>query len=135
MVSVLVPVGGHRRPSWDESGGRRTQANDARSGLWMNLALCSNLKTGTTGELAAAGVAPHMLIDPDGGDFVEPAGVIDQHTLALGQHRVVRGVPRHVEPLGDPSDREVPDHDPFQRPPQATPGQLRPGLRGAAEVS
>ena len=61
MVSVLVSVGGRRRPSLDESGGRRTQANDARSGLWMNLALCSNPKTGTTGEPLALGFVGSVL--------------------------------------------------------------------------
>jgi hypothetical protein len=34
-------------------------------------------------------------------------------TSALGQHRVVRGVPRHAEALGDPSDGQVLTHDAF----------------------
>jgi hypothetical protein len=31
----------------------------------------------------AAGVSPDVLIDPDHGDPVEPAGVVDEHALAL----------------------------------------------------
>jgi len=41
----------------------------------------------------AAGVAPDVLVDPDRGDAVEPARVVDQDPLALGQDRVVGGVP------------------------------------------
>ncbi len=33
--------------------------------------------------LSAAGVPPHVLTDPDHGDGLEPAGVLDQGTLAL----------------------------------------------------
>jgi hypothetical protein len=33
--------------------------------------------------------------------------------LGLGQHRVVRGVPRHAEALGDPSDGQLLTHDAF----------------------
>ena len=36
--------------------------------------------------------------------------------------------------LGDPGDTQVLTHDPFQRPPQATPRQLGPRLRGLAGV-
>jgi hypothetical protein len=45
--------------------------------------------------VAAAGVAPHVLIDADHRDAVEPCRVLDQHPAALGEDRVVGGVPRH----------------------------------------
>ena len=63
--------------------------------------------------IAAAGVAPAALVDADHAHAVEPVWVLDQHTPALGQHRVVRGVPRHAEVLGDPSDGQVLTHDAF----------------------
>jgi len=75
-----------------------------------------------------------MLIDPDHAHAVEAARVVDQDTLALGQDRVVGGVPRHLETFGDASDSQVLTHDPFQRPPQAPPGQLRPWFGGLAGV-
>ena len=84
--------------------------------------------------VAAAGVSPHVLIDPDDLHSVEPAGVLDQDTAAFGQDRVVRGVPRHPQPLGDAGHGEVLDHDGFQRPPQTTTRQLRPRLGRAAGV-
>ena len=74
--------------------------------------------------VAAAGVAPHVLIDPDDLHPVETVRVLDQDPLALGQHRVVGGVPRDGEGLGDAGHGQVPDHDGLQRPPQATPRQL-----------
>jgi hypothetical protein len=46
-------------------------------------------------------VAPHVLIDPDDLHTVQPAGIVDQHPSALGQDRVVSGVPRDAKPLGD----------------------------------
>lgn len=64
---------------------------------------------------------PHMLIDADRGDTIEASRVVDQHPLPLGEHRVVGGVPADRESLGDPGHGEVLHHDPFQRPPQATP--------------
>jgi len=84
--------------------------------------------------VASPGVAPDVLVDTDRGDTAETAGVVDQHPLALGQDRVVGGVPRHPETLGDPRDGEVLGHDPFQRPPQPTPRELRPWLGGPAGV-
>jgi hypothetical protein len=70
-----------------------------------------------------------MLIHPDRLDAVEPAGVVDQDPLALGQDRVIGGVPRNAEPLSDPRHGQVATHDPFQRPPQPPTRQLRPRLR------
>ena len=78
--------------------------------------------------VAATGVPPHVLIDPDDLHPLEAVLLVDQHPLALGQNGVVGGVPGHPEPLGDPSHGQVLDHDPFQRPPQSAPRQLGPGL-------
>ena len=47
--------------------------------------------------LTTTGVAPHVLVDTDHPDAVEPAGLVDQDPLALGQDRVVGGVPRDPE--------------------------------------
>jgi len=84
--------------------------------------------------VTAAGVTPHVLVDPDDLDAVEPVLVVDQHALPLGQDRVVGGVPRDTEPFGDPRDREVLDHDPFQGPPQPAARQLGPRLGGRRGV-
>ena len=78
---------------------------------------------------AAAGVPPDVLIDPDHGDAVEPGGVVDQDMPALGQHGVVRGVPRHPQAFGGPGHGQVLDHDPFQCPPQALGGKASPAVR------
>ena len=78
--------------------------------------------------VAATGVPPHVLIDPDDLHPLEAVLLVDQHPLALGQNGVVGGVPGHREPLGDPSHGQGLDHDPFQRPPQSAPRQLGPGL-------
>jgi hypothetical protein len=75
-----------------------------------------------------------VLVDADHGDAVEPGRVVDQEPLAFGQDRVVRGVPRDPEPLGDPGDGQVLDHDPDQRPPHRGPGQLGPRLGRRAGV-
>jgi hypothetical protein len=63
--------------------------------------------------IAAACVAPAVLVDADHAHAVEPVWVLDQHTPALGQHSVIRGDPRHAEALGDPSDGQVLTHDAF----------------------
>jgi len=34
--------------------------------------------------VAAAGVPPHVLIDPDHGDGLEPGGVVDEHAASFG---------------------------------------------------
>ena len=57
--------------------------------------------------VAASGVAPHVLVDPDDLDPVEAVLVVDENPLALGQDRVVGGVPRNPESLGDPGRRFV----------------------------
>ena len=49
----------------------------------------------------------HVLVDADHLHAVEPVRVVDQDPLALGQDRVVGGVPRDPEPLGDPGDGQV----------------------------
>jgi putative transposase len=53
----------------------------------------------------------------------------DKRARQRAKDRIVGGVPRDVEPLGDPSHRQVLHHDALQRPPQPAPRQLRPRLR------
>jgi hypothetical protein len=84
--------------------------------------------------VAAPGVPPDVLIDADDGDAVEAVRVVDQGTLAFGEDSVVRSVPRHPEPVGDPGHGEVLHHQAFQRPPQTSAGQLGPRLRSEAGV-
>ena len=78
--------------------------------------------------VAAAGVSPHVLVDPDDLHAVEPAGVVDQDALAFGQDGVVGGVPGDPETLGDAGDGQVLAHEALQRPPQASARQLGPRL-------
>lgn len=78
--------------------------------------------------VTAAGVAPHVLIHPDHSDTLETALIVDQHPLALGHDRVVRGVPRDPQTRGDPRHRQVLAHDPLKSPPQPAPRQPRPRL-------
>jgi len=66
-----------------------------------------------------------VLVDADDLHAVEPVRILDQYPLALGQDRVVGGVPRHPKTLGDPGNAQVLAHDAFQRPPQPAPRQLR----------
>ncbi len=56
-------------------------------------------------------MAPHVLVHPEHPDAVEPVRVVDQDALALGQDRVVRGVPRDPEPLSHSGHRQVLTHD------------------------
>ena len=69
-------------------------------------------------RLVCRHVPPHVLIDPDHGDALEPGRVADQDPASFGQDGVVGGVPRHGVALGDAGDGQVLTHDPFQRPPQ-----------------
>lgn len=84
--------------------------------------------------VATPGVAPHVLIDADDLHAVEPVGVVDQDPLALGQDRVVGGVPGDVEPLGDPGNSEVLHDERFECPPQPAARELRPWLGRAGGV-
>ena len=61
--------------------------------------------------VAAPGVPPHVLIHPDGGDTVETLRVSDRDPPAVGQDRVIGGVPRHGQRLGDPGDAQVLAHE------------------------
>lgn len=79
-------------------------------------------------------MAPDVLIDANDLHALEPRGVVDQQPLAFSQDRVVGGVPRDPESLGDTGDGEVCDHDPFQRPPQPGARELRAWLRRGAGV-
>jgi hypothetical protein len=78
--------------------------------------------------VALAGVPPDMFIDADHADAVEPVRVADQHSFALGQHRIVGGVPTDVQALSDPGHGQVLHHQAFQRPPQRPPRQPGPRL-------
>src|ERR1700712_1216643 len=77
---------------------------------------------------------PHVLVDPDDLHSVEPAGVGDQDTAALGQHRTVRRVPRNTKTFSDPGDRQMLTHDSLQRPPQCATREPGPRLRCPAGV-
>jgi hypothetical protein len=52
--------------------------------------------------VAAPGMPPYVLVHADHGNTIEAGRVIDQQALALGQNRVVRGVPGHAQPGSDP---------------------------------
>ncbi len=44
--------------------------------------------------VAAPGVAPHMLLDAEHCDPVEPMGIVDEDPASFGENGVVEGVPR-----------------------------------------
>jgi len=83
--------------------------------------------------VAAPGVPPHVLIHADDLHPIEAVRILDQDPASFGQDGVVRGVPRHPEGFGDPSDREVPAHQ-AERPLQPATRQPCPRLRGPASV-
>ena len=72
---------------------------------------------------------PGVLIEPDHGHAVEPVHVVDQDPLALGQHGVVRGVPRHRQSLSDPGHGQMADHP---GPPTPTAARRDSFARGSA---
>ncbi|PFG37181.1 hypothetical protein ATL41_1932 [Flavimobilis soli] len=84
--------------------------------------------------VAAAGVAPNMLVDADHLDALETVRVLDEDPPALGEHGGIGRVPRDPEAFGDPSDGQVLGDQTDQSPPQRTAGQLRPRLGSAAGV-
>ncbi len=88
----------------------------------------------TVTYLSPPGVTPHVFVHADSGDAVEPGGVLDQDPLALGQDRVVGGVPGNPEPFGDPGHGEVLHHESFQGPPQSAPRQFGSWLGRPAGV-
>ncbi len=65
-------------------------------------------------------------------------GRINQGSLALGQHGVIRteprGVPRNAKSFSNTGDGEVLHDDPLQGPAQPAARELRPGFGGAAGV-
>lgn len=69
-----------------------------------------------------------MLIHADRGDAVETGRVVNEQTLALGQHGVVGGVPPHRQGLGDPRHGQMLHDQRFQSPPQCPAGDLGLGL-------
>ena len=75
-----------------------------------------------------AGVALDAAIDAEDPDPVEPVRIGDQDPLSLGQDRVVGGVPRHCQAVGDAGDGQALGDDRLQRPAQPTAGQLRARL-------
>ena len=82
----------------------------------------------TVTYLSPRRVCRQLLIHADDLHVVEAVRIVYQDPAALGQDRVVGGVPRDPQSVGDPSDTQVLTHHPFQRPPQATSRQLRPRL-------
>ena len=88
------------------------------------------------GDVLAAerGMPPHMLIDTEDPDTVEPAGDIEEELLAGGQDRGVDGVPRGTEACSDTTDRHPVDHEAFQCPQHRGPRQLRPWCSNCGEV-
>ena len=81
-----------------------------------------------------AGVPPDVLVDADRGDPVEPTRIVDESTLALREHRSVRGAPGNPETRGDTGHGEVVDGDAPQRPLHAKAGDLRSRRGGASHV-
>ncbi len=79
-------------------------------------------------------MTPHVLIDPDGGDPGEPGRIVDQHPLALGDDRLVGGMPGHSQPGSDAADGEVVHDHTGQRPAHPATGDLRPRRRGLRRV-
>ena len=79
-------------------------------------------------------MAPDVLVHSDHGDAVKPGGVIDQDPSALGQDRVIGGVPGHSQSLGQPGDSQVLGHQGHQRPPHRCTRQLRPPVRRRSGV-
>src|SRR5699024_3402334 len=88
------------------------------------------------GDVLAAerGLPPHMLIDTEDPDTVEPAGDIEEGLLAGGQDGGVDGVPRGTEACSDTTDRHPVDHEAFQCPQHRGPRQLRPWCSNCGEV-
>ncbi len=78
------------------------------------------------GHLPLESVARGAIIDPDDPHPVEPARPVDQHTPALGQHRVIDRVPRHPQTCGNARDGQVVDHQRLQRPAHRATRQPRP---------
>jgi hypothetical protein len=75
-----------------------------------------------------------MLIHSDGRDPVETVRIIDQPLLPLSEDRGVRGVPRHSKTRGSTSNREVIEHERFERPTNPGAGDLCPFWRGLTGV-
>ena len=61
-------------------------------------------------------MTPHMLVDTDRGDLVEPVRVINQSMSALRDDRAVRGVPRHTETGRGTGDGQTNNYHDTQRP-------------------
>lgn len=75
-----------------------------------------------------------MLINTNDFHTVEAVRIIDQDPPSFGQDSLVRGIPGHSEPLGDPGDRKVLADDSFQSPAQPTTRKFRPRLGSLGSV-
>ena len=84
--------------------------------------------------VAAAGVAPDVLVNANDGDAVKAVRAVDEDTLAVGEDRAVGGAPRHRQGLGEAGDGEVLADQPDQRPPERCPRQLGRRFGGPAGV-
>ena len=111
MVAVLNPV----NPSIATTSNPLRQRGSRRASLVLNTALdwpctMSSNRAGPVpsripGEVddhgdalvSVQGVPPHVLIDTQHPHTLGPRRSVDQQTLALGQDRVVRGVPRDAQ--------------------------------------
>jgi hypothetical protein len=84
--------------------------------------------------VAAAGVAPHVLVDADDCDAIEAGRGRRSGRAALGPGGVVGGVPGHRQCLGEAGDGKVLADQPEQSPSQGSQGQLGARLGSAAGV-
>ena len=148
MVAVLKPVNPPRRDGLDRLAPGLRPVGRPRLERLLGAARGHVQEAGRPGAftdrgqvdddghvlVAGAGVAPGVLVDADDLNAVEPARVVDEDPLALGQHGVIGGVPRHRQTLSDAGDGQVLAHDPLQRPPQTAAREPRPRLGGLAHV-
>ena len=84
--------------------------------------------------VAAAGMAPHVFIDPDHAHPITAGRIGDQHPAAFGQHCIVGGVPRHWQRLCDAGHAQVLAHNGLQHPPQSASRQSGPRFGDRAAV-
>jgi hypothetical protein len=62
------------------------------------------------------------------GDPVEPGRVLNQHPLALGKDRAVRGMPGHAQAFCNAGDGQMLTYSALQSPAKPASGDLRPRL-------
>ena len=71
---------------------------------------------------------PHVLVDAEHGDALEPGRVLVE-PLETGFHGAPQRVPVHAEPAGQTRDARVLTTDLLDRPPHSARGQQRPRRR------